>query len=95
MNHDIMRFAQLANRVWGCSMDFHHPEITAKAGIAAFRSFLKSIGMPQTLAEIGGKEDDIPYLAHTASYGNGNKGTLGRFVVLDEEDMKNIYKLML
>lgn len=95
MNHNVMRFAQLASRVWGCSMDFSHPEITAKAGIAAFRNFMKSIGMPQTLAELGGKEEDIPYLAHTASYGNGNNGTLGNFVVLNEKDMENIYRLML
>ena len=95
MNHDVMRFAQVANRVWGCEMDFQHPEITAKAGIDAFRSFLRSIGMPQTLAELGGKEEDIPYLAHTASYGNGNKGTLGSFVVLKEKDMENIYRLTL
>ena len=95
MNHDVMRFAQVANRVWGCAMDFQHPEVTAKAGIQAFRNFLKSIGMPQTMAEVGGKEEDIPYLAHTAAYGNGNGGTLGGFVVLKEEDMANIYKLML
>ena len=95
MNHDVMRFAQVANRVWGCAMDFQHPEVTAKAGIAAFRAFLKSIGMPQTMAEVGGKEEDIPYLAHTAAYGNGNGGTLGGFVVLREEDMANIYQLML
>ena len=95
MNHDVMRFAQVASRVWGCAMDFQHPEITAKAGIQAFRSFLKSIGMPQTLAELGGKEEDIPQLAHMAAYGNGNDGTLGGFVVLQEADMQNIYKLML
>lgn len=95
MHHDVMRFAQLANRVWGCAMDFQHPEITAKAGISAFRAFMKSIGMPQTLAELGGKEEDIPYLAHTAAYGNGNGGTLGSFVVLQEKDMENIYRLML
>ena len=94
MNHDVMRFAQVASRVWGCAMDFQHPEVTAKAGINAFRAFLKSIGMPQTLAELGGKEEDIPYLAHTAAYGNGNGGTTGGFVVLNEEDMVNIYKLM-
>lgn len=93
MNHDVMRFAQVANRVWGCAMDFQHPEITAKAGIKAFRAFLKSIGMPQTLAELGGKEEDIPYLAHTAACGNGNNGTLGGFVVLQEKDMENIYRL--
>ena len=93
MNHDVARFAQIAVRVWGCSMDFQNPENTAKAGIKAFRNFLRSIGMPQTLGEVGGKEEDIPYLAHTAAYGNGNKGTLGSFVVLGEEDFKNIYKL--
>lgn len=95
MNHDVMRFAQVANRVWGCAMDFQHPEVTAKAGIQAFRTFLKSIGMPQTMAELGGKEEDIPYLAHTAAYGNGNNGTLGGFVVLKEKDMENIYRRML
>ena len=95
MDHDVMRFAQVANRVWGCAMDFQHPEVTAKAGIQAFRTFLKSIGMPQTMAELGGKEEDIPYLAHTAAYGNGNNGTLGGFVVLQEKDMENIYRRML
>ena len=95
MHHDVMRFAQVANRVWGCPMDFQHPEVTAKAGIDAFRCFLRSIGMPQTLGELGGKEEDIPYLAHTAAYGNGNGGTLGGFVVLKEADMANIYRRML
>ncbi len=95
MHHDVMRFAQIANRVWGCAMDFQNPEITAKAGIKALRNFLRAIGMPQTLAEVGGREEDIPYLAHTAAYGNGNGGTQGSFVVLTEKDMENIYRLML
>ena len=95
MHHDVMRFAQLASRVWGCDMDFANPENTAKAGISAFRTFLKSIGMPLTMAEIGGKEEDIPYLSHTACFGDGNGGTLGSFVVLKEEDVANIYRLTL
>ena len=93
MNHDVMRFAQLATRVWGCSMDFAHPEIAAKAGIDALKAFLKSIGMPLTFAEVGGKVEDIETMAHTACYGNGNGGTLGGFVVLNEEDVANIYRL--
>ena len=92
MHQDVMRFAQVASRVWGCPMDFRNPEATAKAGIQAFRAFLRSIGMPQTLGELGGKEEDIPYLAHTAAYGNGNNGTLGGFVVLQEADMAAIYR---
>ena len=62
MHHDVMRFAQLASRVWGCSMDFTNPENTAKAGIQAFKDFLKSIGMPTCFAELGADEKDIPYI---------------------------------
>lgn len=95
MHHDVMRFAQVAVRVWGCEMDFAHPEVTAKAGIEAFRRFLKSIGMPGNFEELGAKEKDIPAMAHTACYGNGGNGTIGGFASLNEEDVANIYRLML
>lgn len=95
MKHDIMRFAQLASRVWGCPMDFANPERTALQGIEALRSFLKSIGMPSNFAELGAKEEDIPHMAHTACYGNGRTGTIGGFVKLNEQDVAEIYRLML
>ena len=95
LNHDIMRFAQVAVRVWGCSMDFAHPENTAKAGIQALRNFLKSIGMPLTFEELGAKEEDIEKLAHMACWGDGRTGTMDGFVDLTEEDIANIYRLML
>lgn len=95
MNHDVMRFAQLASRVWGCSMDFAHPEVTAAAGIAALRNFLKSIGMPGNFEELGAKAEDIPKMAHIACYGDGRDGHIGGFISLGEEDVINIYKLML
>ncbi len=94
-SHDVMRFAQLATRVWGCSMDFANPEKTAREGIAKLRAFLKSIGMPGNFAELGAKEEDIPEMAHKAVYGNGGGGTMGGFVELTEEDVANIYRLML
>ena len=95
MKHDINRFAQLAVRVWGCQMDFAHPEVTAKAGIDSFQRFLKSIGMPVDFAELGAKEDDIPAIAHNACYGDGGCGEIGGFVKLKEQDVVNIYKLMI
>lgn len=95
MKHDINRFAQLAVRVWGCQMDFAHPENTAKAGIEALRRFLKSIGMPTNFAELGAKEEDIEKMAHSACYGDGRQGTLGGFAKLNEKDVVNIYRLML
>ena len=94
MNHDVMRFAQIAVRVWGCQMDFAHPEETAKAGIEALRSFLISIGMPKNFEELGAKEEDIEKMAHRGCYGNGNSGKLGGFVSLTQQDVENIYRLM-
>jgi alcohol dehydrogenase YqhD (iron-dependent ADH family) len=95
MNHNVMRFAQVANRVWGCQMDFAHPERTAKAGIAALRRFLDSIGMPATLGELGGNETDIPKLVDVLCNGDGRPGSIIGFVTLDETDCTNIYRLML
>ena len=93
--HDVMRFAKLAVRVWGCQMDFDDPEATALAGIRALENFLRSIGMPLTFAEIGAKEEDIPKLVQTLCYGDGRKGSISGFVTLNEEDCANIYRLML
>ncbi len=93
--HDIMRFAKLAVRVWSCPMDFDNPENTAVDGILCLRNFLSVIGMPSRLSELGGKEEDIPKLAHNAAYGDGRDGTLGGFHKLTEEDIDKIYRLML
>ncbi len=94
MEHDVMRFAQAAVRVWGCSMDFRHPEVTARAGIEAFRDFLVSIGMPKNFEELGAKEEDIPALVHALCWGNGRQGSISGFVTLNEEDCGKIYRMM-
>jgi len=94
LHHNVMRFAQAAVRVWGCQMDFENPENTARAGIKAFREYLVSIGMPQTFAEIGAKEEDIEKMAHRAVYGDGGTGSLGGFVSLDQNDIEKIYRMM-
>ena len=95
MQHNVMRFAQAAVRVWGCQMDFEHPERTAKAGIEALRSFLISIGMPKNFAELGAKEEDIESMAHSACHGDARTGCIGGFVSLNQKDVENIYRLML
>ncbi len=96
MKHDVMRFAKIAVRVWGCQMDFDHPERTAKAGIEALRSFLISIGMPKNFAELGAREEDIEKLAYTCCYGDGSgNGKVYGFTVLEQKDVEAIYRLML
>ena len=95
MSHNVMRFAQIAVRVWGCQMDFEHPEVTAKAGIEALQRFLISIGMPKNFEELGAREEDIPKLVDVLCNGDGRPGYICGFVKLDEEDCTNIYRLML
>ncbi|MCR5824278.1 MAG: iron-containing alcohol dehydrogenase [Lachnospiraceae bacterium] len=92
--HDVMRFAKLAVRVWGCQMDFDHPEVTALAGIEALENFLRSIGMPLTFAELGAKEEDIPKLVEALCYGDGRPGSISGFVTLNADDCTKIYKMM-
>ena len=95
MNHNIMRFAQAAVRVWGCQMDFEHPEVTALEGIECFQKFLISLGMPKNFEEIGAKEEDIPKLVEVLCRGDGRQGSISGFVTLNEEDCTNIYKMMI
>ena len=95
VDHDVMRFAQAAVRVWGCEMNFEDPKKTALEGIDAFQKFLISIGMPKNMEEIGGKEEDIPKLVDVLCNGNGMPGYISGFVKLEPEDCANIYRMML
>ncbi len=88
MQHNIMRFAQMAVRIWGCEMNFEDPEATALAGIKAFRRFLSNIGLPINLAQLGVKNEDIPALVKNMGLGSGKTGG---FVPLSEEDIEKIY----
>ena len=88
--HNVLRFAQAAVRVWGCQMDFENPENTAREGIKRFRRFLHEIGMPLTFAELGAKEEDIPVLVEKFGIGDGRTGG---FVKLSAKDIENIYKI--
>ena len=89
MSHDVMRFAQIATRLWGCQMNFQNPEVTALEGIRCFRRFLHDIGLPINLAELGAKEEDIPVLVANQRVKDRTWG----FVRLSSEDITMIYKL--
>ena len=90
MKHDVMRFSQLAVRVFGCQMDFQNPERTASEGIERFESFLRSIGMPVRFKELGAKREDIPTLIEMLKM---DKRGVGNFVKLSVEDVEGIYML--
>ena len=56
--HDAARLVQWATRVWGVEDNKDDPKSVIFEGIARYRAFLKSIGMPQSLQELGGSEED-------------------------------------
>ena len=87
--HNIMRFAQMAVRVFGSEMNFADPEQTALEGINRFRRFLHEIGMPINFEELGAKKEDIPVLAANMA----EKYTTRGFVKLTREDVCKILEI--
>lgn len=87
--HDVMRFAQMATRVFGCPMNFENPEDTALKGIYAFRRFLHDIGMPINFEELGAKAEDIPVLIEKFGIGDGQTWGFVRLSAKDIEEILN------
>ena len=92
MHHHTERFCQLATRVWGCEMNYEHPEVTAMEGIQRFEQFLRDIGMPVTLKELGAKAEDIPFLAQHTKRNNGGK-LCGFFVAMDTAGIEEVLRI--
>lgn len=91
--HDMARFVRYFTRVWGVDNDEFHPENVILAGIEKQKKFYESLGMPTTLEGVGMHEEDIDKL--TATVDTFPHGKTGNFVMLDREDIKNIYRLCL
>ncbi len=87
--HDVMRFAQMATRVFGCEMNFENPEDTALKGIYSFRRFLHDIGMPINFEELGAKAEDIPVLIEKFGIGDGQTWGFVRLSAKDIEEILN------
>lgn len=93
LSKNPMRFAQFAVRVYGCSMDFEHPERTALAGVEAHEAFLREISMPVTLHELGARTEDIPALAAKTKKTNLETMTTGGAFPMTTQDVEAILHL--
>ncbi|MDR0918014.1 MAG: iron-containing alcohol dehydrogenase [Oscillospiraceae bacterium] len=91
--YGIMRFAQIAVRLWGVQMNFSNPKETALKGIECFKQFLSSIGMPINFEQLGAKAEDIPLLVK--KFGLVENETTGGFYNLNSKDVENIYNTAL
>ena len=77
--------------VSGCSKEF-----VILQGIKAFKSFLGSINVPQSLHEVNITEDDLPYIVDgVVQVSFGKDGMLKCVPPVSREDIMNILKLAL
>jgi len=89
----LNRGRQFALNVFNVQDNLYYQERVVYEGIARWEQFLKSIGMPTTLKELGIYEDDIPKLAAHVAY--EADGTRGKYVPLKKADVEEILRLAL
>ena len=82
---NVARFAQFANRVFQVPYMPGEEEQMAREGIRRFRQFLRQIGLPQSLRELGVRREDIAPMARSCH-------RAGNLVVLDEDKIAAIYE---
>lgn len=95
---DLPQFVRWAVNIMGVKEDFYHPEVTVIEGIQRFEDFLKSVGLPTRLSEIGVTEDAFETAAELAlevAGFKGREGTIGMISKLTFEDMLKVYALAL
>ncbi len=91
--HDVRRFAQFANRIFGIVIDPFDLEKTALAGIEALEAFLRGLNLPLKLHELGIGEDRLMEMAQKTKKTNlPAEETVGGFVHLSTQDCYNIFK---
>ena len=88
----VARVAQFGVKVFGVSPDMTDIKATANAGLAAFRAWVRSLGMPLTLTELGVPKEEIPAAAKRTA--DTNKGKISGFLDLDEKAIGAIYASM-
>jgi alcohol dehydrogenase YqhD (iron-dependent ADH family) len=91
LQHDLNRFVQWSVRVWNVEMDVFNPEAVARAGIEKMEGFFRSIGLGTQLADLGIQDNRIDEMADKCT--SGNTRTVGNFVKLDREAVREILVL--
>ncbi len=89
--HDPGRYAMMAENIFGVPRDGRDDLTVGREGIGRFQSFLKSVGMPLTLTELGIKVGDIPKVVDDVLV--NADGTLGHFSPLKRGDIVKVYEM--
>lgn len=71
--YGIDKFVRFAKKVWNVDVSGMTKEDAALAGIEKLADFIKELGLPTTLREIGATEEMLPKIANSAVLGGGYK----------------------
>ena len=88
---NVAKFAQFGYRIFDVDPDFGSLEATALEGIRRLKDFYHGLGLPVSLKEANIPEDRFEEMAAKCT----EKGPVGNFVKLYQEDVLKIYKLAL
>ena len=83
--YGIDKFVRYAKKVWGVDTDSMTKEEAALAGIERLAEFIREMGIPTTLREIGASEEMLPLIANSTVLGGGYK-------ILDAQEILDILK---
>lgn len=68
----LSKFVRFAENVWGIARDDASDEELALAGIDALAAFIKEIGLPTTLKELGARKDQLKEIADSCGISGGS-----------------------
>lgn len=83
--YGIDKFVRFAKKVWGVDTDSMTKDEAALAGIDKLADFIKEMGIPATLREVGATEEMLPLIANSTVLGGGYKQ-------IDAEEILEILK---
>jgi alcohol dehydrogenase YqhD (iron-dependent ADH family) len=89
----VARVAKFGVKVFGTEPDLKDIKATADEGLARFRTWLRSIGMPLTLKELGVPKEDLPTVVKRCM--EHNNGKVPGYVELDTREVTEIFSSVL
>lgn len=82
----LPKFVRFAKNVWGINGEGKDDEALAMEGINALSAFIKEIGLPTTLKELGVKKDELKEIADSCGISQGS------YKVMTHEEILQIFE---
>ena len=82
----LAKFVRFAENVWGISSEGKNEEEIAAAGIHALSEFIKEIGLPTTLKELGVKKEQLKEIADSCGISQGS------YKIMTHEEILQIFE---